>query len=374
MPRLALSVLCLFICQLASAAAPIDSDSPPFLTNVDALRANSDFSEKTAKTLQAPITTIVDKPKPSPTGDAHDYISYARYYWPDPAKPNGLPFIRHDGHSNEEQVRLGDPSRLGRFEDAVETLAVAWKVEGKPEYAQRAGDWLRAWFITPATRMYPNLEYAQIRLGHDGDHGTGTGVLDARGLTKVVDGLRLLRGSPALTSEETAAVKKWFSDYFKWLTTSKNGTAEHEAKNNHGSWYLVQAIAIARFLDDNEAARRLAEEDKARIAWQFQPDGSQPLELAREDGLGYSLFNLEAQFLVARLAEPLGVDVWHYQADNGASLEKGVTYLAPYDAAPQTWPHKQLKKLAPGFLHNILTQAAKVWPGAIAEPATKPKS
>ena len=76
--------------------------------------------------MHAPLVTIVDKPKPSPTGDPHDYISYARYYWPDPAKPDGLPYLSHDGKHNHAQVAKGDRPRIDKFTEPVVRLAAAW--------------------------------------------------------------------------------------------------------------------------------------------------------------------------------------------------------------------------------------------------------
>ena len=142
-----------------------------------------------------------------PGGDVHDYISYARYYWPDPTKPDGLPYVSHDGKHNHEQVARGDRNRISKFADAVSALAAAWRVNHDEAAARRAGEWLRAWFITPATRMNPNLEYAQVRLGHAGNRGNAAGVLDTRDFAKVIDGLRLLEDSPALTSAEHAAIR-----------------------------------------------------------------------------------------------------------------------------------------------------------------------
>lgn len=40
--------------------------------------------------------------------DANDYVSLARYFWPDPNTPNGLPYIRRDGHVNPEIKKLPD--------------------------------------------------------------------------------------------------------------------------------------------------------------------------------------------------------------------------------------------------------------------------
>ncbi|HVW22064.1 MAG TPA: alginate lyase family protein [Opitutaceae bacterium] len=309
--------------------------------------------------LAAPLVLIVDKPAPSPTGDARDYVSYARYWWPDPKSRDGLPFVRHDGHANLAQVRLGDEGRLGTMQDAVRDLALGWAATRRREYADRAAVWLKAWFVAPATRMSPNLEYAQVQLGRHHDHGNPTGILDARKFAETVDALRLLRDSGAIAPPDQAAIDGWFRTYLEWMLHSENGRAEHAARNNHGSWFLAQAAAIALYVGDEAAARGLCEEDRARIGWQIRPDGSQPEELSREDGLTYSAFNLQAQFELARLAQGVGVDLAHFRAPGGGSLQAALDFLRPYDQAPERWPGKQLNRPKRGFLRAVLADAAR---------------
>jgi acetyl esterase len=332
----------------------------PFLLDVKKLDSAT-VANEAKDALKVSIATVVDKKGPSPTGDAHDFVSYGRYWWPDPASSNGLPYIRRDGHPNREQMALGDWDRLVTMAKTVGTLAKAWQVNHCEECARRAGEWIRAWFVTPATRVNPSFEYAQIRLGRDNNRGSASGLIDTRDFINLVDAFRMLHGSPAFAGDDEAKVHQWFSDYLHWLTTSKNGKEEHAAGNNHGTWYLSQLIAISRYLDRENDAREYAREDFARIAGQFAPDGSQPLEQVRTDGLFYCTFNLEAQFNVAKLAAPLGIDLWNYTATNGASLHRGLQFLIPFNTAPETWPHGQLKKIEPGFLKPLLDQAALIW-------------
>jgi hypothetical protein len=322
------------------------------------------FAAKAPAALKEPITTVAEKPQPSPGGDVHDYVSYARYYWPDPTKPDGLPYVSHDGKHNHEQVARGDRNRIDKFADAVVALAAAWRLQHDEAAARRAGEWLRAWFVTPATRMNPHLEYAQVRLGHSNNHGNAAGMLDTRAFAQVIDSLLILEDSAALTSTEQSTVRAWFTAYLQWFTSAKTALEEHAAKNNHGSWYLAQVIPMARYVGRDDLARQLCEEDKARIAAQIMPDGSQPEEIRRVDGLGYSRFNLEAQAVVARHAKALGIDLWNYTAPNGASLRKALEFLTPYNQAPEKWPTSQNEKLPKGFLDELLAEAAAAKPAA----------
>jgi hypothetical protein len=327
---------------------------PPFqLQNNDLTR----LAAEAPQAMRAKIESVADKPLPSPGGDPRNYVSYARYYWPDPKQPDGLPFISIDGKHNHEQVARGDRLRIGRFCENVARLAAAWHTRRDEAAAHRAGEWLRTWFVTPATRMNPNLDYAQVRLGRNANRGSAAGVLDARDLALVVDALRLLDDSPALSADDREAVRTWFTEYLHWLETAPTARAERAAKNNHGTWFFAQIIPIARYVGRDDLARSLCEEIKALIAHQIQPDGSQPEEIRRVDGLGYSRFNLEAHAVVARHAAAFGLDLWNYTAPNGASLRRALEFLRPYNAAPESWPHSQHEKLPAGFLDALLREA-----------------
>ena len=41
--------------------------------------------------------------------------SVGPYWWPDPSKPDGLPYIRKDGHKNPDRGKIGDSGQSARF-------------------------------------------------------------------------------------------------------------------------------------------------------------------------------------------------------------------------------------------------------------------
>ncbi len=114
--------------------------------------------------------TVMTKPHAAPSGDMHDYLSQARYMWPNPDTADGKPYVDRDGISNPEIYAL-DRYRLAEMASRVTDLTLAWYFSGEKRYADAAARQLRAWMIDPATRMNPNLEYAQVAPGHNGDKG-----------------------------------------------------------------------------------------------------------------------------------------------------------------------------------------------------------
>ena len=301
--------------------------------------------------------SVMDKQEIPPSGDKHDYMSLAPYWWPDPAKPNGLPYIRRDGVTNPERYKCTDDAEFNKLQSAVHALGLGYYLTGKEEYAARAALLLHIWFLDSATRMNPNLNFAQAVLGVN--TGRGTGLIDDHGLPRLLDGITLLSGSRSLTAQDKNGLRKWFFAYLDWLQTSPNGREETAAKNNHGSWMDQQVVGIALFLGDKDLARTVAETAKTkRIAFQIEPDGSEPLELARTKSFSYSVFNLDALSRLAEEARLAGVDLWNYRAANGASIRAALDYLLPYAEGEKKWTHQALNGVEGDSLAEPLLLAA----------------
>src|SRR5260370_39932764 len=98
--------------------------------------------------------------------------------------------------------------------------------------------------------MYPNLQYAQAQ--HGVNTGRGTGVIDTIHLVEVARAIEVMEGSGALSAIELKGIKQWFADYLTWMTTSKNGIDEREAKNNHATCWVMQVAEFARLTGNQE--------------------------------------------------------------------------------------------------------------------------
>jgi hypothetical protein len=306
-----------------------------FKTAIDALLDDA------RKALKSEPTSVVQKTGVPPSGNKHDYMSVAPYWWPDSTKPGGVPYIRRDGERNPEYYSFGDHVALGKMTSNVHTLALAYFISRQESFAEKAAGLLHVWFLDSATRMNPNLNFAQAIKGIN--NGRGIGIIETYQFRDLIDAMQLLKGSPHWTITLDQGITSWFSAYLKWLQESPNGKDESGEKNNHGSAYDIQVASIALYLGKKDAARDiLTNVPKKRMAVQIMADGSQPLELARTNSWGYSLMNTEALIYLGLLGEHVGVDLWHSTEADGRDIRHAIDFLLPYALGQKAWTWTQI--------------------------------
>ncbi len=281
--------------------------------------------------------SVVHKSGRAASGDPHDYFSYGPYWWPNPDTADGLPYLRRDGQLNPAAREGTDSQNFARVNRTVETLGLAYFSTGHEPYAAKAAELTRTWYLAPATRMNPHLDYAQAIPGIT--VGRGIGVIESRWLTHLLDGLALLQGSAHWSADDDQALRPWMDAYYTWLRTSKNGRDEEAEHNNHGTFYDTQTVHLALYLGRQDEARQLLELGRERrVRAHIEPDGRQPHELERTGSLHYSQFNLEGLLQLSRLARHVGWPQWGFDfADHDDRLYRAVKLLAPYVDPARPW-------------------------------------
>jgi hypothetical protein len=285
---------------------------------------------------EQPIT-ITASTSPRSAGGIHDFFSEGDYWWPDPTNPDG-PYIQRDGMTNPNNF-VDHRRYLMRVSVQVPALAAAWKLTKDERYAKQAVKHLRAWFIDEKTRMKPSLQFAQAI--HGRFTGRGIGVIDTIHLVEVSRAIEILKDSSSLNTNDLGGVIQWFIEYLQWMTTSKNGIDEREAKNNHGTCWVMQVAAFAELVGNQELIAYCRNRFKTvLVPNQIAVNGSFPEELRRTKPYGYSLFNLDAMATICELLSTPNDNLWTFTTSDGRGISKAVEYMYPFIKNKKSWPLK----------------------------------
>lgn len=321
------------------------------------------------KALQFAPVSVMEKTNVPPSGDKHDYMSLAPYFWPDPAKANGLPYIRKDGQTNPEVKNYKDKEYMPKLCEQVNILSLAYYFSDDNVYAAHAAKLMQVWFLDPATKMNPNLKYGQAIKGVT--EGRGAGLIDTRHFVKLIDAIGLLQTSKYWTSANQKDMQQWFADFLNWMQTSKIGMDELNAKNNHGAWYDAQRLAMALFIDSADLANKIVSNAANRLDYQADDKGFFPAEMARTISLHYTAFAMEAFFIIAKMSDKTGFDLWNYTTPSGKSLKRSFTVLKPWFANEKKWDGEQIKEYEVEDGYLLLREAAKRYNCKDCEQAVK---
>lgn len=298
-------------------------------------------SERAVSNLSEEPVTITSFIAERSAGDAHDFYSEGDYWWPDPLNPDGA-YIRRDGETNPDNF-VAHRHAMIRFSSIVGNLTSAYLLTKDEIYVKAVIKHVRAWFIDAETRMRPNLQYAQAIKGIA--TGRGIGIIDTVHLMEVAQSLLRLEQAGVLPEDVVTGSKKWFSDYLKWMSTHPYGIEEMNAKNNHGTCWVMQAAVFARYVDDKDMIEFCKNRYKQVILpHQMAEDGSFPRETARTKPYGYSLFNLDAMATICQTLSTTTDNLWEFSADRAKNMRKGIEFIFPYVVDKAAWP----------FAHDVM--------------------
>lgn len=245
------------------------------------------------KFLAAQPVSVMQKNKVAVSGDKHDYLSQAPFYWQEPhGSGKEFAYVEHGNRWNPEAFLL-DRTRLAAMARKVTVLSQAYAATGDEKYAQQATQQLRAWFVDKATKMNPHLRYGQVVPGKNQGAGRPQGIIETYPFVGMLRQMKSLESSSSYDTALRHQLIEWFSAYLQWMLTDPMAVKEGAAKNNHATSYDVQLLAYSLFVGDDATAQRIAHSFATkRIMAQVQPDGKQPAELKRPLPYQYSCQNL----------------------------------------------------------------------------------
>jgi hypothetical protein len=113
------------------------------------------------------------------------------------------------------------------------------------------------------------------------------------------------------------------------------------AKNNHGTCWVMQVSAFARFTGNETVLDFCRNRFKTvLLPNQMAEDGSFPLELDRTKPYGYSLFNLDAFMTCAEILSDESDNLYEFSTPDGRNLKLGTEFLFPYVKNKADWPYE----------------------------------
>lgn len=307
----------------------------------------SDFTTAAKKTLQQQVLeeavwamqqipiTVTAASSARSAGGRHDFFSEGDYWWPNPVSADS-PYIQKDGMTNPDNF-VAHRHAMIRFSRIMGALASAYRITGNEKYVRQALIHCKAWFTDTATLMQPHLLYAQAIKGRF--TGRGIGIIDGIQLMETVQALTVMENAKDMDQQVLLSTKKWFSQFLLWLTTHPYGKDEMNARNNHGTCWVMQAAVFAKFTGNKTIMQFCSNRFKdVLLPEQMAADGSFPLELKRTKPYGYSIFNLDAMATICQVLSTSDDNLWNYHTPDGKSIHLGIAYLYPFVADKKTWP------------------------------------
>ena len=284
-----------------------------------------DILSEEKKNLSEKPVTVTSYQRERSAGGRHDFFSEGDYWWPDASNPNG-PYVQRDGLTNPDNF-VAHRKAMIRFSKIVANQTSAYLITGKAIYAKQAINHIKAWFVDTNTMMNPSLLYAQAIKGKV--TGRGIGIIDMIQMIEVAKSIQILEKTNLIPADDSLKIHQWFTNYLNWVTTHPYGIDERNAKNNHGTCWIMQVSAFADLVKDTALLAYCKDRFlNVIIPNQMDARGAFPLELNRTKPYGYSLFNLDAVITIA-----------HIYKINSPALKKGIEFLYPYVQDKKTWPY-----------------------------------
>ncbi|KAI0088278.1 chondroitin AC/alginate lyase [Irpex rosettiformis] len=293
--------------------------------------------------------SVTTKQYLAPSGDKHDYTSFAVYSWADCSHVGNTtqltpeqiwktcPYVTIDGKLNPEADAIPNADDFDSLANAVLYNGLAWGITGSSTYATLVATYIKAWFLDADTFMNPNLNYAQMQRG-PGQNGTHTGVLDLKAMAKIASGILVLRDGKAQewTSDIDKGFVGWINNYIGWLHTSPLALKEKSSTNNHGSYYFTQLAALQVMVGDIAGAKGTINEYLGGTlilglginGFTVLMTASQPLESSRTRPFHYRAYNLAAMITTARIADyiSLSPSVWTKTTSAGSTITSALSF------------------------------------------------
>lgn len=299
------------------------------------------LKDRCDKLLIKPNINVTKRNVHADSKNIHDYASIGTYWWPNPETLDGLPYIRKDGITNPLAKDENDYTIMC---ENVFNLALCEFYFGTGKYAKKCVEQIYDWFLNPDTFMTPHADYSQFIPGVC--KGRGIGIIDFRFSYYIFDAIEILKYLDMIDLNLVKDLKNWFSKFLDWLLNSENGIEERNEENNHGTWYDALIMATSIFVDRDDIFDEIVSTCyEERFLAQVASDGSQKLELERQNAIIYSLANIRALIAIVNIAKSKGNNTFmKYEEDYASSVvKKAIDFIYPHALNVEASPYTEIK-------------------------------
>jgi hypothetical protein len=303
------------------AARSLPAQNPTARINVaDAERTR--VLAEVPRALAAPVTTITATA--APQAPANTFVSEVE-------PERGV----SDPHTSSKLFRAHAVA-LRDTSNNVACLSAAYILTHDEQYARRAGEHLRAWFVTENTRMLPAGDLAGREYGSEA--GTPNGMTDFAPLAELIRSTSFLVDSQALEEDELDTMNQWFLDFASWLDTNRTAKLARDAKDHRASSWLVIRSAIARATRKDQDIEDCRKRFRApTLRNQINEVGVFPQEVATPNPYRNTLLNFDLLAGACQLlASPFDL-LWDYDLQDGPGMRIVAAHLYPVILRPEKW-------------------------------------
>ena len=144
----------------------------------------------------------------------------------------------------------------------------------------------------------------------------------------------------SLDADLVAQIKAWFKEYLTWLTENRTALLARDAKDRHGSSWLLQTAAAAKLTGNETLLSECRHRFKTvTVRAQINADGLFPHELTTENPFRNSLYNLDLLGGVCQIISTQFENVWEHELQDGPGMRSAIAKHAYYIHDRLKWPY-----------------------------------
>jgi hypothetical protein len=226
--------------------------------------------------------------------------------------PDPIDTVVSEGHLATDPKKIRTVKSLKDI-DKIYSLAIAYTIEGKKNYLEKAGEYVTAWATINQPQGNPinDTKFEDLFFAYD-----------------------LIKND--VSTEQRNTINTWLEKMANAEIKSALPKTKKTSYNNWNSHRLKTIGLIAYLLNNNTYKAYIDVELPAQIEKNLLPDGS-GIDFHERDALHYHVYTLEPLISLSTvLKRATGKDFYHYTSPSGASIKKSIDFLIPFVSGEKT--------------------------------------